>query len=395
MIKIPEKPALLLKILEENGYTAHIVGGCVRDSLLGLHPHDWDICTSAMPEEIISCFPNARHIDSGIKHGTVGIVLGSELFEVTTYRTEGKYTDHRHPDSVIFKRELREDLLRRDFTINAMAYSQKSGLVDLFGGKEDLERGVIRCVGDPESRFDEDGLRILRALRFAGRFGFKLERQTENAVFKKRDLLKQIPAERILPELREIMTCKTAGEILNRYNSVLGEVMPAGHAEYAVIDKLPYDFSMRLAMTITLYPDTFDINDTLSRMKLPNCERIEISRFVEYLKKEPPISKYEIRKIISQYGGEFAEKLAILFKARGDEKNKGELYAARLEEILKDERCFRISDLKLGGKELLDMGIPAGPDIGRVLNELLDKVLSGELENEKSVLSEYIRKMCC
>ena len=225
-MQINKNAEKLIRQLNNQGYEAFIVGGCVRDYLLGLTPHDTDICTNALPEQTKKCFEAYRTFDTGIKHGTISVVCGGEVYEITTYRIAGDYSDNRHPDSVSFTRNINEDLRRRDFTVNAMAYNAEYGLVDPYGGKNDLKDKIIRCVGNPDTRFNEDALRILRALRFASVYGFSIEENTSKSIFKNADLLKNIATERVISEFLKLICGKDAVKILDAYRETIAVIIP-------------------------------------------------------------------------------------------------------------------------------------------------------------------------
>ena len=225
-IELPKNVKIIIDNLNKNNFEAIIVGGCVRDSIIGLTPHDWDICTNAKPDEIKKCFEGFNTFDSGIKHGTISIVLDGEVFEVTTYRIDGTYSDNRRPDSVTFTSDISKDLARRDFTINAMAYNEKSGLIYPYGGKNDLRDNIIRCVGNPEFRFNEDALRIIRALRFASVYDFVIENETSESIYKNADLLKNIAVERISVEFNKLLCGNGVEEILNNYRDIIAVFIP-------------------------------------------------------------------------------------------------------------------------------------------------------------------------
>ena len=240
MLQLPQGARYVMARLEESGYQAYAVGGCVRDSLLGRAPKDWDICTDALPEDMQRIFRCDHLIETGLKHGTLTVMKGGEPYEVTTFRVDGEYTDHRHPDGVHFVTEVREDLARRDFTVNAMAWNPKTGVVDAFGGREDLARGVIRCVGDAETRFGEDALRIMRALRFASVYGFAIEEETARAIHRLKDTLQDVAAERIRVELAKLLCGQGAGQILREYSDVLFAILPQLAAMHGFDQHTPY-----------------------------------------------------------------------------------------------------------------------------------------------------------
>ena len=226
MWKLPAGAEFVLSRLHQAGYQAYVVGGCVRDTLLGKVPKDWDVCTNALPHEMKQVFADCHVIETGLQHGTLTVMYQQEPFEVTTFRVDGEYTDHRHPDEVIFVADVREDLSRRDFTVNAMAWSPETGVVDAFCGQEDLERRLIRCVGEPEKRFQEDALRIMRALRFASVYGFAIDPATDAAIHALKDTLTGVAAERIRVELAKLLCGDSAGDILRAYPDVMQVIMP-------------------------------------------------------------------------------------------------------------------------------------------------------------------------
>ena len=241
-IKIPEYALRAVRVLESAGFSAYFVGGCVRDSLLGNPPADWDIATNALPEQVKAAFRGYTVVDTGLKHGTVTVVSDYHNLEITTYRIDGDYSDSRRPDSVIFTADLHEDLKRRDFTVNAMAYHPEQGLVDDWGGKRDLKEKVLRCVGDPEQRFKEDALRILRGLRFAAVLGFSIEPKTETALRQKRGLLSNISGERIREELVKLLFGENVQQVLLTYRSILGEVLPEIRPAFDFDQKNPHHY---------------------------------------------------------------------------------------------------------------------------------------------------------
>lgn len=388
MIAIPEKPLYLINKLNASGYKAYIVGGCVRDSILGLEPKDWDICTSATPEETATVFDEFDKIDNGIKHGTVGVIFNGEVFEITTFRSEGIYSDHRHPDNVRFEKNIEYDLARRDFTINAMAYNAEEGLVDIFDGRRDLMHGVIKCVGNPKARFNEDALRILRAIRFAGRFGFILSRDTKAAAFVYCGLLNEIPPERILPEFKEILLSRQAGSILNEYAGILKHVSPVAEGrDYSFLNTIPCDFSLRLAAVLcrvaSCHTQPEDMRSDIKKLRLPSDVTKEVLSLFLNCRRGIPTSKYEIRKLISSYGIKFVCKLKHLYQVFGGRNsNAYASFEKDLTDILRREKCFNVSDLKVNGDDLIKLGAH-GAQIGGILNALLENIFCGNIENDR------------
>lgn len=450
-IAMPEKVEFILTTLMENGYEAYAVGGCVRDTILGREPGDWDITTSAKPEEVKDLFP--RTVDTGIAHGTVTIMLDKDGFEVTTYRIDGEYEDSRHPKNVAFTSNLSEDLRRRDFTINAMAYNHTDGLVDIFGGIEDIERKVIRCVGSPMERFDEDALRILRAIRFAGQLGFSIEEDTLAAIRVKAPTLERISQERIRVELDKLILSNqvelllTASEtgicniVLPEFDSMLKQEQDNPHHIYSVgIHSLvavsqwnkyrkihPVDSKLAsvIAWTLLLHDsgkphahtkgkngiDHFYghaqksaniAKDVLRRLKFDNFTidlAVRLIKWHDY-RFQPQLN--EIRKAASKIGPDIMEYLFWVQRMDTMAKNpkyqdekieKLEEIISLYHEIIMKKQCLSIRELAVNGKDLMEKAqIPAGPEIGEVLSDLLSHVLEYPEDNTKEALFDYLNK---
>lgn len=433
-IDMPRGAIKILDTLEQNGYEAFVVGGCVRDSLLGSRPNDWDITTSALPEEIAACFPKHTLVLNGLRHGTVGIVEDGVLFEATTYRVDGTYSDNRRPDSVTFTRRLEDDLCRRDFTVNAMAYNERAGIIDCFGGRADLDKKLIRCVGEPEMRFEEDALRILRALRFASKLGFAIEEKTAGAVLKEKNRLKNIANERIAKELLSLLCGKGAGRVLREFPQVffvfLPELAPMldfnqntpyhdlplwEHTVKAVESVAP---RMDLRLTMLLHDigklscKTTDeqgvshfhghprvsaamAREALTRLRLPSGLTEDVVRLVLYHDYRCEPSARAVRRLLNKVGEDAAKKLTQIrladANAQSDYRREKKLsliaaYESKLQEVLARGDCFALKDLALNGKDLISAGLPAGKEMGRVLAALLDEVIDGRLENKKALL---------
>lgn len=441
MIRLPEKAALLISQLESHGHEAFIVGGCVRDGLLGRAPNDWDICTSASPEEMKRCFSNFRVIETGLKHGTLTVLAEGEPFEITTYRIDGEYSDSRHPDQVLFTSDLREDLSRRDFTINAMAWHPQTGLVDPFGGARDLKRGSIRCVGKPEKRFREDALRIMRAVRFAGQLGFRVDAETERALYQCCSLLDKIAAERMRMELDKLLCGLAAEKSLRDYREIIAHFIPEirpmfgldqknRHHIYTVwehtlraVSQIPDKPLLRLCAffhdigkpgSMTVDEDGcghFYQHEILSeglagqamkRLKYDNDTRETVLAVIRsHSVVFRPDSK-QARRLLGKLG---EERLRLLIELElADVKSQNPLYREervaniaafreKMEEVLAEEQCFSLRHLAINGKDLLYLGIPQGPEIGRILNVLLEQVVEEALPNEPDALREAARKV--
>ena len=439
-VEPPEAAKRILAQLHQAGYSASLVGGCVRDSLLGKVPKDWDICTSALPEEIRTVFAGEHLVATGKKHGTMTVVLNHEPYEVTTYRVDGAYTDHRHPDAVRFVPELREDLARRDFTVNAMAYDPVCGLQDFFGGQEDLAHRVIRCVGKPEDRLTEDALRILRALRFAAVYGFTLEKETDQAVRRLYPTLSLVAAERIWQELRKLLCGQAALQILLDYPEVFAHLLPPlkpcigfdqknPFHSYTVyehmvrsVDACPPDPMLRLAMLLhdCGKPSVFEVDEKgIGHARGHQAKSAELAAGVlAYLRVDAKIRDgvLEIianhdtlitcdRKLLLRRLNRFGEtRLRELFLVqRADALAKSERLrfmaeeqyqdrVAALDALLAEKPCYTLKDLAVHGAQLMEIGVKPGPEMGEVLNRLLKQVMEGSLPNDREALLSAVRK---
>ena len=428
--------AALLDALHAAGYAAYAVGGCVRDSLLGRTAHDWDLCTSALPQQVMELFGTEQCIPTGLQHGTVTIKYGGQLYETTTFRTEGSYTDGRHPDAVQFVPDVREDLARRDFTINAMAYNEAEGLVDPFGGQADLQNGLLRAVGEPQQRFTEDALRILRLYRFAARFGFALDAATARAARQLAPHLDCISAERIQEELAKLLAAPQPGAYLEP--AVLAVVLPELTPEKLtaakpVVDACPAgeeNLPVRWAALLGALGET-DTRRVLKRLRCSNAcieetavlvrETAEqgvcrsfllghesghsIARPTACGSRVPPqrtvlgetpahAGEVAIRQLLGRYGLCTVERLCALCAALHPQAAPAcALAAQRARQLEADGVCCRVSQLAVNGRDLMAAGIPAGPALRRVLEALLDGVIRAEYPNEKPVLLAAAQKI--
>ena len=430
---IPTPVLELMDRLEENGYECWAVGGCVRDASVGLTPHDYDCCTPATPEQMQALFSDRQLVLAGVKHGTVGVVTDFGVVEITTFRTEGDYADARHPGWVRFVRDIREDLARRDFTVNAMAWSPRRGLCDPFGGREDLEAGLLRAVGDPVLRFREDALRILRGLRFAARFRLTIEEATRRAMHSEIAGLDALAKERIFTELVGFLCRAEAGDILGGAEvlcRVLPELGPTvgfdqhsrhhihdvfGHIA-TVVEAVPPTAELRLAALLhdVGKPAVFTLDEqgeghfyghaavsaeladgALRRLKAPNALRDEVTWLVKHHMDRYTAEEKTARRCLSRHGLERMERLLMFQSA--DLGGKGtdapseslrELEALRqlLRSLAEREGALTLKTLAVKGADLIALGIAPGPELGRTLNGLLGKVLAGELPNEREAL---------
>ena len=403
--------AALLNALHAAGYAAYAVGGCVRDSLLGRTAHDWDLCTSALPQQVMELFGAAQCIPTGLQHGTVTIKYGGQLYETTTFRTEGSYTDGRHPDAVQFVPDVREDLARRDFTINAMAYNEAEGLVDPFGGQKDLQNGLLRAVGEPQQRFTEDALRILRLYRFAARFGFALDAATARAARQLAPHLDCISVERIQEELAKLLAAPQPGAYLEPavLAVVLPELTPAAlEAAKPVVDACPAgeeNLPVRWAALLGALGEA-DTRRVLKRLRCSNACIEETAVLVretagkgvceEKAPAHAPVHAGEvaIRQLLGRYGLCTVERLCALCAALHPQNAPACTFAAqRARQLDADGVCCRVSQLAVNGRDLMAAGIPAGPALRRVLEALLDGVIRAEYPNEKPALLAAAQKI--
>ena len=428
--------AALLDALHAAGYAAYAVGGCVRDSLLGRTAHDWDLCTSALPQQVMELFGAEQCIPTGLQHGTVTIKYGGQLYETTTFRTEGSYTDGRHPDAVQFVPDVREDLARRDFTINAMAYNEAEGLVDPFGGQKDLQNGLLRAVGEPQQRFTEDALRILRLYRFAARFDFALDAATARAARQLAPHLDCISAERIQEELAKLLAAPQPGAYLEPavLAVVLPELIPESlTAAKPVVDACPAgeeNLPVRWAALLGALGEA-DTRRVLKRLRCSNacieetavlvretagkgvCRSFSedrplgwdpaaagsragdgMARFVSEEKASAHPGDIHLRQLLGRYGLRTVERLCALCAALHPQNAPDcALAAQRARQLEADGVCCRVSQLAVNGRDLMAAGIPAGPALRRVLEALLDGVIRAEYPNEKPALLAAAQKI--
>ena len=399
-IRMDEGAAELLDTLHRAGYAAYVVGGCVRDSLLGLTPHDWDLCTSALPQQVMELFGAQRCIPTGLQHGTVTVKQSGALYEITTFRTEGTYTDGRHPDEVHFVPDVREDLARRDLTINAMAYNEKEGLVDPFGGQADLQSGIVRAVGVPRQRFTEDALRILRLYRFAARFGFAIDPPTAQAAQELCAHLDCVSVERIEEELAKLLSAPAPAAYLNEkiLSVVLPELSPeALAAAKPVVDACPAgaeNLPVRLAaLLLSLGED--GIRRTLKRLRCSNALIEEAAVLVREAVPGVPVSlNIYARRLLGKYNLCTVQRIAALGTALQPERAADFAALSELAEQLDaDGVCCRVSQLAVNGRDLMAAGVPAGPGIRKVLEALLDGVIREEYPNERQALLAAVQQL--
>lgn len=399
-IRMDEGAAELLDTLHRAGYAAYVVGGCVRDSLLGLTPHDWDLCTSALPQQVMELFGAQRCIPTGLQHGTVTVKQSGALYEITTFRTEGTYTDGRHPDEVHFVPDVREDLARRDFTINAMAYNEKGGLVDPFGGQADLQSGIVRAVGVPRQRFTEDALRILRLYRFAARFGFAIDPPTAQAAQELCAHLDCVSVERIEEELAKLLSAPAPAAYLDKeiLLVILPELSPeALAAAKPVVDACPAGAeNLPIRLAALLYSLGEDgTRRTLRRLRCSNNRIEETAVLVREAVPGVPVSlNIYARRLLGKYNLCTVQRIAALGTALQPERAADFAVLSELAEQLDaDGVCCRVSQLAVNGRDLMTAGVPAGPGIRKVLEALLDGVIREEYPNERQALLAAVQQL--
>lgn len=402
-MQIPQAVLTAIKQLNQNGYEAYLVGGCVRDHVLHIPPHDFDLCTSATPPEMQKVFSAFRTIETGLKHGTLTVLIDNEPLEITTFRLDGEYLDNRHPKEVIFTRTLENDLSRRDFTINAMAYHPEKGLTDLFCGREDCEHKIIRCVGDAATRFEEDALRILRALRFAGRLEFTVEAETKQAIFRQKELLHRISAERIASELSGLLVASGAQKMLSEFAPVLFTVLPQ-------LDTPDYAFSLEvlsrsdkalpLRFAALLFPLGAEMaKSTLQQLKLPNHLQDTVSALIAFRHLE--ITEENMLHALMQTGDTLLFPLLTFQNALAAAKapecatacaEKEQSLAAKAHRLIRSGACYTLAALAVKGSDLAQIGF-SGPAIGQALHFLLEEVTLGKIPNEKEALLALSQKI--
>lgn len=394
-------PAYIMTVLDElynNNFEGYLVGGCVRDAMMGKIPHDFDLTTNALPDEMLSVFKYYRIIETGIKHGTVTVVSAGENVEITTYRIDGEYLDNRRPETVSYTRNIHEDLSRRDFTVNALAYSPKDGLVDMFGGIDDLYEKVIRCVGDADKRFNEDGLRIMRALRFSSVLDFDIENETCESIHRNKNLLKNISAERIYTELKKLVCGTKAKKIITEYADVFETVFPMISTDIEKfvanadkVESVSANPSLRLASLLFGFENS-TVRKFMNSLKPDNKSLFKVSELNIMSQKEILCDKVFIRHLMGKYDEKFIEMLAELKKVHCPdfEYNKFiKVYNSQKE----FNPCVSLKDMNFTGSDLIALGVKRGPVIGEIMNKLLELVISDQCENEFESLKLYAQKL--
>lgn len=437
-MQLPQDVLFILDTLNNSGFEAYVVGGCVRDSLIGKKPKDWDICTNAKPKDTMEVFKNYHIIPTGLQHGTITVMLNGEGYEITTYRVDGDYSDGRHPDKVSFTSNLSEDLSRRDFTINAMAYSEEEGIVDLYGGIKDLKAKEICCVGNPMERFNEDALRIMRAIRFSSVLGYKIEENTHNAMIKLYTNLDKIAKERINIEFSKMLCGKTPMYLLDKYSLIFEYIIPEIKPMIGFNQNNPYhcldvwkhslcvlseikdtNLSLRLA---ALFHDigkpfcyteddgvghfyghadkSVEITEkVLKNLKYSNDIIEEVLTLIKYHDVQISLSNKFIRRMLNKMDENLFNELLELKKADiiGQSEKDREKRLKEIEDLKLllsnfkfEDECFSLKQLKINGNDLIKMGIKPGIKMGQILNELFEMVVEEKIKNEHDVLRNYV-----
>jgi tRNA nucleotidyltransferase (CCA-adding enzyme) len=441
-MKLPDNVTYLLKRLENQGFSAYAVGGCVRDRLLGREPGDWDICTAAAPEETEGCFRDLRVIETGLKHGTVTVLYQGQPFEITTFRQDGDYVNHRAPEQVRFVRSLDQDLARRDFTVNAMAVGLDGVIVDRFGGQKDLEARCIRAVGDPDRRFQEDALRILRAMRFASQLDFQVEPETAAAMGRNRQLLRAVSGERIYKELTGLLVGPGAVRVLGEFSEILAVVLPECGPAMGFLQQNPFHnrdvwghtlealgYSRpepRIRWALLLHdlgkPECFTVDDRgvghfyghparsealarqcFARLHVDRATTEAVAALVGQHDAGAPVERKVVRRWLGRFGPELlldllevkrADCLAHVDTPKSRARYQAVLdFTALTQAVLAEERCFSVKDLEISGKDILALGVQPGPQVGRLLEALLTEVLEDRCGNDRAALTARCREM--
>ncbi len=439
-ITLPAYVLTALEKLHNAGHEAYVVGGCVRDTLLGRKPNDWDITTSALPKDTMRVFSGYRIIPTGIEHGTVSVMIDGNPLEITTYRIDGTYSDNRHPDNVTYTRNLQEDLARRDFTINALAYHPHNGLTDCFSGVADLDKQQIACVGDPEKRFTEDALRILRALRFSAQLGFSIEKMTAKAIHRLAPLLRRVAAERIQVELVKLLCGDYAKSVMLSYSDVFGVLLPEIVPMFGLEQSNPYHFlsvyehtvetvcsvkNDRILRLTMLFHDsgkpacyTRDENgidhfhghapvsaaiaeQAMSRLCFDRQTIDTVKKLIIHHDDDLSIEDYSIKRLLNRLGAELSLALIEVQKAdvygqhpdKLDRIHSLDTIATRIQQLIDEQCCFTLKSLAITGDDLLSIGFQRNKKLGDTLNFLLDEVMAERLPNERATLLKFAEKL--
>ncbi len=433
-IEISKEAEIALEVLKSNGFEGYIVGGCVRDSLMNIPPHDFDICTNALPEKMSELFHNFKVVETGLKHGTITVIINGIPIEITTYRFDGEYSDNRHPTKVSFVSDLKSDLSRRDFTVNAMAFNAQNGLQDFFGGQKDIKNKLIKCVGEPDLRFNEDALRMLRALRFSSVLGFEIDEDTSESILKNKGLLKNISSERISAELNKLLLGDNVYNVLEKYRGVIAVFIPELEATFDFDQKNPHHSltvynhiiksvestpkKLILRLTMLLHdigkPKCFTVDEKgvghfkghqkvsaemseviLKRLKYDSATIKRVTSLIFEHDNRYPANKSAVKSFMSKYDYDFfklqnkvrrADCSAQSMYLRTEKLRQIEAVEKIGKIILEENECFSLDNLKINGDDLISSGFKEGKQIGEILNKLLELVISDEVKNDRQSL---------
>lgn len=438
-IKIPSDVLSIIQRLNNEGYESYIVGGCVRDAILGKEPHDWDICTNAIPEDVMDIFKDENVIPTGLQHGTVTVCINSIPYEITTFRIDGEYSDNRRPDSVKFSANINEDLGRRDFTMNAIAYNPNIGLIDPFGGVNDIKNRIIRCVGNPDKRFNEDALRMLRAMRFASTYGFLIQQDTENSLHKNKELLNNIAYERVCSELVKMLMGEGVLQVLLAFDDVMATIIPEikpcigfnqnnkyhqytiyDHIAHAVANDISKDISIKVALLLHdigkpscysedengghFYGHSIPSHDlaecVLDRLRFDNKTKSEVAELVLYHDSDIAPTHKTVRRWLNKIGETRLRQLIFVKMADASAHKEGtfewrikqyEVLQSIIDEVIAQDQCFKLRDLAVNGEDLISIGYIQGKELGDMLRRLLSLVIEGKAENDRDKLLDIAK----
>lgn len=405
-ISLPPKVKYIIDKIHENNFEAYIVGGCVRDAILGIKPNDYDITTNATPKTIKNIFRDFKCIETGIEHGTISVVIDEEIYEITTYRIEGEYKDHRRPENVDFTNKLEEDLKRRDFTINAMAYNENEGLVDLFGGKRDIENKIIKTVGNPYDRFNEDGLRMIRAIRFSSKLDFQIEKDTLLAIYNNATIIKNISLERITDEFNKVILSNKPENIIYLFKTkLLNNLHINSEEDENKIEKLYKKISILKKIDKVLVKRLVVLDYIIENLKIDCkmfCKQLVYSKktnkehdIILDLIKETDINnldKIKIKKILNQIDRKLFEDYLDINRVIYEDEENYEKIIDILKEIEENKECYTIKNLKVNGKDIMAQGYE-NKAVGQVLNYLLNQVIINPNLNKKNLLIKKIKEI--
>ncbi|SFJ02739.1 CCA-adding enzyme [Terrisporobacter petrolearius] len=405
-ISLPPKVKYIIDKIHENNFEAYIVGGCVRDAILGIKPNDYDITTNATPKTIKNIFRGFKCIETGIEHGTISVVIDEEIYEITTYRIEGEYKDHRRPENVDFTNKLEEDLKRRDFTINAMAYNENERLVDLFGGKRDIENKIIKTVGNPYDRFNEDGLRMIRAIRFSSKLDFQIEKDTLLAIYDNATIIKNISLERITDEFNKVMLSNKPENIIYLFKTkLLNNLNISSEEDENKIEKLYKKISILKKIDKVLVKRLVVLDYIIENLNIDCkmfCKQLVYSKktnkdhdIILDLIKETDINnldKIKIKKILNQIDRKLFEDYLDINRVIYEDEENYEKIIDILKEIEENKECYTIKNLKVNGKDIMAQGYE-NKAVGQVLNYLLNQVIINPNLNKKNLLIKKIKEI--